>query len=1003
MISLLRHLLFSSILLASCVTAASLEQRNPYDLELERLRAQISSADALHQLALLGRIAGLRDYVDDRAGLAALLNEVAGRNSNEAVVRAEALACADGKTQHWYDDPERRAVILANLSTLPADAQGLQLRAELEYLAGAPEAAAHMRQAAELEPAAVRWLQAAEYTTEPLQKFAALQAGLALEPSNPRLNLDLAIYYIGRQQLEKAQALLRNGLAAAPDDFVLAIHLAELHMNLGLRSLAVRELHAVEILNPAPLWVQERLAIDDEQLGLLDEAVQLAMTALKENPADRQLLELVTRFHERRHLGTELEADYRKLLEIEPQSAELWSKLAGIESARGDLVSAKTALLHAAEFEPASADPHRRPASLYERFHLSQAAGTELAQSAALGHTGTNTSANDAGLFSNPRTQAALAFAHPLQADDVALSDIRVQELYDSGLNRVHVQQIFYAGSEAAVETHRLTSIRYSPGSEQVHVLHARIWKPGGQVIDAQESGEGPVAETSVAMYYDMRSRQLRFAGLEKGDVVELDYTVSPTLRQSPYPGYFGELVTLAGRTPARLRRYVLIAPANQKIFVHGEKVAAARESEDAGRRTMVWEVHDVAALTREPRSPGITETAPYVHVSTMADWQHLGAWYAELIRPQFALDQALQNELSRLLQGKDSDQEKIAAIHEFVLRNTHYVALEFGIYSYKPYPVAQTYARRFGDCKDKASLMIALLKAAGIEAQIALVRTRSLGQVSPSPASIALFDHAIVYIPAYDVWLDGTAEYSGRELPMEDQGALALTVSLSGQAELRRIPVSSARDNYTKRTIYAELTAEGAIRFSGSTLTRGEDAPGLRRDLAVREQQLDSFRQRLAEVFPTIEVDDIAVHGAHDLESDVSVDFQGALNSFEHKPVARLSSSWMPRNYLSALAPSSTRTQDLVLASPWTTEEEIHIALPKDAAVKSLPHDREVSSGFGSLTLRYSESSGEIIIQSHVEFDRTRIKADEYAEFRQFCSAVERSFHNEVVVGLSR
>ncbi len=63
-------------------------------------------------------------------------------------------------------------------------------------------------------------------------------------------------------------------------------------------------------------------------------------------------------------------------------------------------------------------------------------------------------------------------------------------------------------------------------------------------------------------------------------------------------------------------------------------------------------------------------------------------------------------------------------------MRSTHYVALEFGIYSYKPYPVTQIYARRFGDCKDKASLMIALLRAAGIEAEIALVRTRSLGDV---------------------------------------------------------------------------------------------------------------------------------------------------------------------------------------------------------------------------------------------------------------------------------
>ena len=60
------------------------------------------------------------------------------------------------------------------------------------------------------------------------------------------------------------------------------------------------------------------------------------------------------------------------------------------------------------------------------------------------------------------------------------------------------------------------------------------------------------------------------------------------------------------------------------------------------------------------------------------------------------------------------------------------------------------------------------------------------LGDVVTEPASIALFNHAIVYVPKYELWLDGTAEYAGRELPLEDQGALTLTVSLSGAAQIR-------------------------------------------------------------------------------------------------------------------------------------------------------------------------------------------------------------------------
>jgi hypothetical protein len=162
------------------------------------------------------------------------------------------------------------------------------------------------------------------------------------------------------------------------------------------------------------------------------------------------------------------------------------------------------------------------------------------------------------------------------------------------------------------------------------------------------------------------------------------------------------------------------------------------------------------------------------------------------------------------IVKNAHTELERIRAIHQFVLRNTHYVALDFGIYSYQPYPVTQTYARRFGDCKDKASLMIALLREAGIDAQIVLVRTRRLGAVDPNAVSAAVFNHAVVYVPGYDLWLDGTAEYAGsRELPLEDQGAMALTVALDTFAGQKSLPLASS---WLPRS-YVQTLAGEAVR----------------------------------------------------------------------------------------------------------------------------------------------------------------------------------------------
>jgi transglutaminase-like putative cysteine protease/Flp pilus assembly protein TadD len=1008
--NLLRHMPLVC-LLALC-PALHAQSRNPYDLEFNRLQGRWSAADVSEKLVLLDRILHLRDYVDDRASIQQFLETVRQSPAETASIKNEAAAALDDlrafilssqpRTQHWYTEEKSRRQVLAEANQIAdsSNAAGLQLLAELEHLAGVTEAADHMFRAAQLQPNAVRWLRAAEFTDEPLRKFAALESGLALEPENPQIKLQLATYYIGRQQLEKARDLLNSAAAAAPNDFVIGERRAALYLNLGLRSAALTDLRALEKQWAAPgppLWLQGRLALDYEQIGLLDDAARLASSVLMQKSNDREQIELLARFHERRHMKYDLQADYLALTRLQPTQPDTWSRLAQVQIDCGDADGAKNSLLRLVALDPSNAETHRRLAQVYEQLHRTREAQQELAAAAGAAHP--NAINTDSEYMVEPQSVINAAFAHPPQPADLALADIRIQELLPSGLDRVHVQQIFYLGSEAALDAHRISSIRYSPATEEIKIVRARVWKKDASVLDAQDLGDRELANYS--MYYDMRSRQLRYPGLEKGDVVELEYAVTPKLSSAAYNGYFGELVLFAGRAPAQLKRYVLIAPTAENIFVHAEKVAPATVAAKNSARVFTWEARSIPALPREPRSPGITEISPYVHVSTMGDWKQLGAWYAGLVRPQFTLDSALENELHHLLQNAHGDREKIASIQEFVLRSTHYVALEFGIYSYKPYPVGQIYARRFGDCKDKASLMIALLRAAGIEAEIALVRTRSLGDVAAEPASIAVFNHAIVYVPKYDLWLDGTAEYAGRELPIEDQGALALTVNLGGAAQLRRVSMSRAGDNYTRHIIRATLSSQGTIQFSGSTVTRGEDAPSLRHDLAVPEQQLDTFRRELAEVFPSVQVDRVAVRGAEELSSAVSVDFQGALNSFERKRAVSLSSSWMPRSYVAALAAASTRIQDLVLPSPWTTEEEIHIALPEGAELAGLPRDQSITSNFGSVRLRYKKSGNEVVVQSRVEFEKARISAQDYPAFREFCSQVERSFRNEITVSL--
>src|SRR2546428_14121294 len=91
-------------------------------------------------------------------------------------------------------------------------------------------------------------------------------------------------------------------------------------------------------------------------------------------------------------------------------------------------------------------------------------------------------------------------------------------------------------------------------------------------------------------------------------------------------------------------------------------------------------------------------------------------------------------------------EQARIRAVYDYVVSRTRYVALEFGIHSFKPYPVETALTRRFGDCKDKASLMHAMLEALGIDSRLVLLRTRAIGHLSHAPASLAVFGQHLPY-----------------------------------------------------------------------------------------------------------------------------------------------------------------------------------------------------------------------------------------------------------------
>ncbi len=817
---------------------------------------------------------------------------------------------------------------------------------EVEHARGS--ALDHLETAARREPTAERWLGVTEACDDQACTFRALNAALRLDPNNRKAKLALADYYVGRNQLQKARELLRSAMALDPHDFVARDRMVELLMSAELNALALKETRELEALSPSPIWLRKKVAQHYSDLGLLQESCRLLESVLRDSFDDlfaRKLLEQLLR---RTH-------DAAALTLLAQENSRFGLRNQVNEHAKSALERSQTSDFGSNYLQ----DPSR------------------LAEAARQNAPSDNASA-------------------------VALSDTRIERMLQNGLSQVRVQQVLYIASEQGAHEYRSQNVQFAPASQQLRVLHARIYKPDGSIVEGRNEDDSRVSDASVSMYYDVRSRQIDFPGLQKGDVIELDYTIAPTQTTNPYGDYFGSLVVFRTSIPERLKKYVLISPKDRKLNVVEERMSVAGSvTEDKNERVYSWEVRDLAPMPNEARQPSVTEIAPYVHVSTFSSWSEMGRWYAQMIQPQLKLNPDLRDVAVRTVAGKKSEFEKINAIYQFVLRNTHYVALEFGIYSYKPYPVTQVYQRRFGDCKDKASLMIALLREAGIEADFALLRTRHMGAISDRAVSITLFDHAIVYLPKWDMWLDGTADYfTPGELPVDDQGAIAFVVAQDGSSQLKQIPITRPLDNYTRRTVQAVVAPDGTIHFQGESYTRGEDAPGLRREYEVADRQRDSFRSSLAQVFPSVRVDNVRVHDNDGPERAINVEFSGMINTFVGQRTVSLAPSWMQTSYVQNMAPFSSRTQELKLSAPWTREEELHFQLP-DGAQVSLPRNVSIQTKFGAVSIGYERRGREIVVRNSLQFTVLRVSPIDYAAFREFCRTVEKVFQDGMKVEL--
>jgi len=270
------------------------------------------------------------------------------------------------------------------------------------------------------------------------------------------------------------------------------------------------------------------------------------------------------------------------------------------------------------------------------------------------------------------------------------------------------------------------------------------------------------------------------------------------------------------------------------------------------------------------------------------------------------------------------------------------------------------------------------------------LVRPRRNGAIHDLPASLSVFDHAIAYVPELDLFLDGTAEFSGStEFPQMDQGVTVLIVGPNG-AELRRSPVMSPEHNARARSVTVELAADGGARIEVDETVRGHEAPSWRSQYQAEGTRLDRFERAMRNTFSGIEVDSVTMQGLTDYEVPVQAHYRASVPRFAVRDADGLR---VPVTVMGDLVRSLARTEerehafDLGATTRYTEDRTIRV--PAGYEVATLPQGGRIESPFGVFLMTVTREARTVTVHSELTLSRDRVEASEYADFRAF---VERT-----------
>jgi predicted transglutaminase-like cysteine proteinase len=566
----------------------------------------------------------------------------------------------------------------------------------------------------------------------------------------------------------------------------------------------------------------------------------------------------------------------------------------------------------------------------------------------------------------------------------------------------------------------------YFNRSRKITSLHA--WCIPAQGKDYEVKDKDAI-ETSATPGFELASdaklKTLQIPAPDPGNIVGYEYEVEEQ------PFFLQDIWYFQETDPVRESHFSLQLPSGWEYKASWLSYPEVKPTES--NNLAQWAVTDVKGIRHEPDMPPRRGVAGQMVVSffpaggttrknEFVNWQSMGSWYQNLIGGQMDASEPIKHEVSALTAGNAAQLQKMRAIAEFVQHDIRYVAIELGIGGWQPHAAQEVFSNRYGDCKDKVTLMRTMLREIGVDSYHVLINIERGAVTREGPAHNG-FNHAILAIKLPDNMRDPSLiavmqdPKLGRILffdPTNDvtpfgqiggylQANYGLLIAPEG-GELVELPQQPSAMNSIQRVGKLTLESNGVLKGDVEEVRLGDRASSERRRLRTTTKEADRIKP--IENLLAGSLSNFQITRASVLNYDHTDQPFGFRYTFQSDNYAKLAGNLLlvrPRVLGSKssgiLETKEPRKFPLEFDGPSQDTDTFDIALPPGYEVDELPPATDLDYSFGSYHSK-TETSGKVLHYTRsMEIKELSVPVGQMEELKKFYRMIASDERNTAVL----